>query len=218
MDCQKTDITRSVYIIQDAIDILFADDDPILREFAEVHLSTDQATVRTAADGKQAMEMAQQSLPDVILLDLEMPELNGFEVLDRLAHDARLSRVPVIVVTGREDTAAIDQAYRAGATSFVVKPLNWRQLAYQVRYVHRTATNEHTLEAAHDHARAKAKRLQDQLGALVAASASFVAAALERHPDLNAAAASYAKSAAAAVGPDRPSVRRPLHTEPGAVR
>jgi PleD family two-component response regulator len=68
-----------------------------------------------------------------------MPIMDGFAVLSHLRADPRTEHLDVIVQTGREDVAAIDQAFHLGATSFVTKPLNWRLLAYQIRYVLRTS-------------------------------------------------------------------------------
>jgi CheY-like chemotaxis protein len=136
------------HVLQDELRVLFVDDDPILREFALVHLTTDKAEVKTVGDGDEALALLADWPADILLLDLEMPRVDGFEVLSRLAEAGRLRELPVIVVTGREDIAAIDRAYAAGATSFVSKPLNWRLLSYQIRYVRRAYQTEQTARAA----------------------------------------------------------------------
>jgi CheY-like chemotaxis protein len=64
-----------------------------------------------------------------------MPGINGFEMIERIRANPDFRRLPVVVVTSNEDVASIDRAYRAGATSFVTKPVNWRLLSYQLRYV-----------------------------------------------------------------------------------
>lgn len=124
--------------------ILFVDDDPILREFADVHLSSDMAKLVPAADGLEALEQLSVQHFDLVLADLEMPRLDGFELLSRIRAEPRWRHLPVIVETGREDVAAIDRAFHLGATSFVVKPLNWRLLSYQIRFVLRAARAEAT--------------------------------------------------------------------------
>ncbi len=126
------------YVLSEAVRILFVDDDPIMREFALVQLETDEARVAVAADGAEALKMLATEPFDIVLMDLEMPVMDGFEALRRLRADPATARLPVIMVTGREDVVAIDRAYQAGATSFLVKPINWRLLSYQVRYVMRT--------------------------------------------------------------------------------
>ena len=130
------------YILDEPMRLLFVDDDPILREFAIVHLSTEQARLEVAEDGLRALKALERSTFDLMLLDLEMPNLDGFEVLRRVRASPLHANLPIIVVTGREDVRAIDRAYQAGATSFVIKPLNWRLLSYQIRYVLRTCRAE----------------------------------------------------------------------------
>src|SRR4029453_10614222 len=71
----------------------------------------------------------------VVLVDIEMPELDGFEIVQRLRAHENLRHLPIVMLTGREDIASIDRAYNLGPTSFVTKPLNWRELSYQLRYV-----------------------------------------------------------------------------------
>jgi CheY-like chemotaxis protein len=95
----------------DATRILVADDDPILREFAVVHLASPDTTVETAADGMAALALLKSGPCDIALVDLEMPRLDGFGLIERLRADPKLAHLPVVVVTGREDTAAIDRAF-----------------------------------------------------------------------------------------------------------
>ncbi len=133
------------YVLDERTNVLVADDDPILCEFASVYLSSPAAEIVTVSDGAEALAALQPGRFDILLLDLDMPIMNGFEVLERLRADAATAQFPVIVITGREDITSIDRAYRLGATSFVIKPINWRLLAYQVKYVLRSARG--TVEA-----------------------------------------------------------------------
>lgn len=123
------------YVLQDEARILFVDDDPILRAFAQVNLATPTTQIDLAEDGAAALDRLKTSRYDLVLLDLEMPGIDGFEVLTRIRNDPAFKDVAVIVQTGREDVEAIDRCFHLGATSFVMKPLNWRLLAYQIRYV-----------------------------------------------------------------------------------
>jgi CheY-like chemotaxis protein len=195
MSVNPDDAGPFFYVLREAISILFVDDDPILREFAVVNLATDRASVETAADGRAALAAISGEPPDLVLLDLEMPEMDGFQVLESLRADPRFRDLPVIVVTGREDVEAVDRAFAAGATSFVVKPLNWRLLSHQLRYVHRTAMNERTLAAERGLAQAMVARL-------AAEGARFIAHALAREPALRPAAIPFARTADTALRAD----------------
>ena len=136
------------FVLDETARILFVDDDPILREFAQVNLASPKAAVDVAADGAEALRRLAECHYDVVLLDLEMPVLNGFDTLARLRADPRTRDLAVIVQTGREDVEAIDKAFRLGATSFVTKPLNWRLLTYQILYVLRASRTERHLQSA----------------------------------------------------------------------
>jgi DNA-binding response OmpR family regulator len=183
------------YVLREPMRILFVDDDPILREFAVVNLATEHAKVETAPDGAEALAAIRANAPDLVLLDLEMPDVDGFQVLQSLRSDPKHRDLPVIVVTGREDVDAVDRAFEAGATSFVVKPLNWRLLSHQVRYVHRTALSERAVAA--DRAAAAV-----QLTRLAAEGAQFIARALAGDPSLRSAAVAFARAVDAALKAD----------------
>ncbi|RYE64786.1 MAG: response regulator [Oxalobacteraceae bacterium] len=127
------------YVLDEPARILFIDDDPILREFARVNLASDQVQIDVAEDGLAALDALERQNYDILLVDLEMPRLDGFGLLSKLRTDARWQHLPVVVESGREDVDAIDRAFQAGATSFVVKPLNWRLLSYQLRFVLRNS-------------------------------------------------------------------------------
>ncbi len=127
--------------------LLVADDDPILREFAIANLSTPDVEVETAADGLIAWDRLGQHDIDIALIDLDMPGLDGFELIERIRWDETLKHLPIVVVTGREDMIAVDRAYAAGATAFVVKPLNWRLLLHQLAYVLKNSRAEAKVRA-----------------------------------------------------------------------
>jgi DNA-binding response OmpR family regulator len=130
------------YVFDAPTRILVVDDDPILHEFASVYLTTPLSQVVTAAGGAAALDLLSRETFDVALFDIEMPDMDGFELLERVRAQEKLRDLPVIIVTGREDIASIDRAYAAGATSFTTKPINWRQLSYQLRYVIRASRSE----------------------------------------------------------------------------
>jgi two-component system, cell cycle response regulator len=111
--------------------LLLADDDADTREALAAAL--DQAgEVVTAADGQEALELAAAQRPDVILLDLEMPRLDGFEALERLRADPATAEIPVILVSGQGDDAAKVRGLDLGAIDFMQKPFSERELRARV--------------------------------------------------------------------------------------
>jgi DNA-binding response OmpR family regulator len=130
------------YVLDEPVRILVADDDPILCEFAAVHLSTPTATVVTVPNGRAALDLLKTTPCDLAVLDIEMPELDGFGLLATIRADASLGNLPVMMLTGHEDIASIDRAFTLGANAFAPKPVNWRLLSYQIRYVLRACLLE----------------------------------------------------------------------------
>lgn len=123
------------YVIEDEIRMLVVDDDPIQREFAGVYLSTPATTIDSAESAETALGRLKSGVFDIVLVDYDMPGMNGIALIRAIRADPQLADLPVIMVTSREDVASIDEAFVEGATSFVTKPVNWRLLSYQVRYV-----------------------------------------------------------------------------------
>src|SRR5262245_62683658 len=78
------------YVLDEQVAILIVDDDPILREFGSVHMSTPTARVETAANGEIALRLLKSSRFDVVLVDIEMPVLDGFTLLEKIRSDAQL--------------------------------------------------------------------------------------------------------------------------------
>jgi DNA-binding response OmpR family regulator len=138
--------TPWTFVLDEPTRILVVDDDPILREFASVYLSTPSTTIDTACDGVAARIRLGQTPYDVVLLDIEMPQLDGLSLLQEIRSDEKLRHLPIIMLTGHDDIASIDRAYHIGADSFAAKPVNWRQLSYQIRYVLRTSRLENLQE------------------------------------------------------------------------
>ena len=101
--------------------ILVAEDDRFLRKAAEMALKRQGYTVLTAADGEEALEAVRRVLPDLILLDLIMPKLNGFDVLQALKKDAPTAHIPVIVLSNLGQDRDVQQAMDAGAAAYFIK-------------------------------------------------------------------------------------------------
>ena len=136
------------FVRTDFARVLVVDDDPILREFAVSHLASPSIEVSVAEDGLIALEALRKGDFDVALVDLDMPNMNGFELMEAMGRDPRLMGLPVVVITGRDDMEAIDLAFAAGATSFVVKPINWRLITHQLAYVLRNSRSEAAIRQA----------------------------------------------------------------------
>ncbi|HYF54639.1 MAG TPA: response regulator, partial [Salinarimonas sp.] len=159
--------TGPLYVFDNPARILVVDDDPILREFAVSQLVHPGGEIDVAADGEEAWERLETGPEvDLVLTDLEMPRLGGFGLLDRIRTSPRHGHLPVVVITSRDDMFAIDRAYELGATSFVTKPVNWRLMGYQLRYVLRGSRMEAEIRAARDEAR-EAVELRTSLLALL---------------------------------------------------
>lgn len=113
--------------------ILVAEDDPITHRFLTSLFERSGFQVRGAEDGEQAFRMAQQSVPDLVITDVCMPYLDGFQLLTALKNDAELSHVPVIVLSMKDKEEDILHAFAMGADDYVVKPFNARELIARVR-------------------------------------------------------------------------------------
>jgi two-component system cell cycle response regulator len=102
--------------------VLVADDDADILRFIEINLRLEGFEVVTARDGHEALAKAAAVRPDLVLLDVLMPGIDGYAICSRLRADADLANVPVIIVTANYGTAHVEAAHRAGADDFLVKP------------------------------------------------------------------------------------------------
>jgi DNA-binding response OmpR family regulator len=116
------------------VTVLVADDDPDIIRFVEVNLRLEGFRVETARDGAQALEKALDLQPALVLLDVRMPLINGFDVCARLRADDRGAAIPVILLTANLPVGADHQRAReVGADDFVVKPFDPGDLMARVR-------------------------------------------------------------------------------------
>ncbi|GAB3471663.1 EAL domain-containing protein [Massilia terrae] len=119
--------------------VLVADDDPMMRLLMLEMLGQVGLDAIEAEDGVQAVERAATARPDLILMDVDMPYVDGFAACRAIRDDAAGATVPIIMVTGGDDIEAVTSAYEAGATDFVSKPINWPILGHRVLYVLRAS-------------------------------------------------------------------------------
>lgn len=101
--------------------ILLVEDDRFLRKAAEVTLKRQGFEVLTAQDGEAGLEVARDVKPDLVLLDLIMPKMHGFQVLEHLKADRATSAIPVIVMSNLGQDSDVQRAMDAGAAAYVVK-------------------------------------------------------------------------------------------------
>ena len=119
--------------------ILVVDDDAALRLLTRSALEQAGFTVTEAADGAAAVEAVKVNRPALILMDVEMPRMDGFAACRAIRGLPMGNELPIIMVTGREDLESINRAYEMGATDFISKPINWPLLGHRVRYIMRTS-------------------------------------------------------------------------------
>ena len=86
-----------------------------------------------ATDGQDTMDVVQSSQPDLILLDIMMPRMSGYEVCERIKADSDLSSIPVLMVTALNEMGDIEKAVKAGCDDFLTKPVNQLELRTRVR-------------------------------------------------------------------------------------
>ena len=115
--------------------VLVVDDDPLARLLALKALSEMGLGTEEAADGYEALDRIAAAVPDMVLLDLDMPGLDGFETCESIRASERTRELPVLIATGFTDGATIDRAYEVGATDFLKKPLDLSILRHHVRFV-----------------------------------------------------------------------------------
>jgi twitching motility two-component system response regulator PilH len=116
--------------------ILIVEDNPVDRQRLEKLLTDAGYLVATAADGNQAVASAKRSKPDAILMDVNMPEMDGFAATRALQGDAETKGIPVILVTAKDQKADKAWGQMLGAKGYVTKPYSDEQLLSQVRALH----------------------------------------------------------------------------------
>jgi DNA-binding response OmpR family regulator len=112
--------------------ILIADDDPSIRELARMYLEKDGYEVVTAVNGRQALDKIKETSPALLVLDLMMPEMDGWEVTRRLRATGDL---PILILTARDDDIDKIVGLEMGADDYLTKPFNPRELVARVRAI-----------------------------------------------------------------------------------
>jgi twitching motility two-component system response regulator PilH len=113
--------------------VLVVDDSPVARMMAVTLLKRHPVEVITANNGAEAVTKASAELPDLILMDLMMPEMNGFEAVRVLRSREPTEKIPIVMVTSKGEEDRVQAGYAAGATDYVTKPIDAMILATKIR-------------------------------------------------------------------------------------
>ena len=119
--------------------VMVVDDDHAVRLLARETLEHSGFAVSDAGSGEEALRSFEESCPDIVLLDVVMPGLDGFSVCSAIRRTSSGQDTPVLMMTGLDDLESINCAYEAGATDFITKPINWHILRYRVSYMLRAS-------------------------------------------------------------------------------
>ncbi len=129
--------------------LLIIDDDALLRTIVKSKLESSGNSVLEAADGTAGWEVMQTNTLDCVLIDLGLPDMDGRDLIGRARKNPRTRHLPMIVITGRNDREAIDEAFEIGANYFLTKPINWSLFRHQIDYVMRLVESGRQARRAH---------------------------------------------------------------------
>jgi adenylate cyclase len=141
--------------------ILVVDDVADNVDILQMRLEAQGYEVATAGDGVEALDKIRELLPDLVLLDVMMPRLDGIETVKRLKADPSLPFIPVILVTAKADARDVIEGLEAGGDDYLTKPVDHAALSARVRAMLR-------IKALHDTVQAQSQRLEEQAGELTA--------------------------------------------------
>lgn len=112
--------------------ILVVDDDPLILDLVRYNLESAGYEVIVATDGVEGLQKAQQEMPDLITLDIMLPELNGYEVISRLRQNEKTSEIPILILSVRELKEDKEKGLNLGANAYLTKPFRPKDLVKHV--------------------------------------------------------------------------------------
>lgn len=113
--------------------VLLVDDSKTILLMERMILGNEPFDLITAVNGEEAVAKAQSEMPDLILMDVVMPRMNGFEACRRIRTDETTSEIPVIMVTTRSEMQSVEAGYESGCADYVVKPIDGVELLTKVQ-------------------------------------------------------------------------------------
>ena len=128
--------------------VLIVDDSPLIRRVLRDALETEAYALMEAEDGEAALEIFQTEKPDIVLLDITMPKVDGIDACRQMKQLGGEYQVPVLMITGRDDEASIEKAFDVGADEYVTKPIHPVVLRHRVRRLLETEKRRRLLETA----------------------------------------------------------------------
>jgi diguanylate cyclase (GGDEF)-like protein len=141
--------------------VLVIDDDVAFALLATETLQQAGFVVETASNAREALDCFEARRPDLVLLDVELPGTNGFDLCGTLRTLSPGYEVPVVMVTGHDDTGSVARAYEAGATDFIHKPVLWATLPHRIGFILRAQDNLRALQQSEQKNRALLQALPD---------------------------------------------------------
>ena len=126
--------------------ILIADDNLQNVELLEAYLAEIDCTIQTAEDGEQTLQRVREDPPDLILLDIMMPKISGFEVCRKLKNDEKTHDIQILMITALNQVGDIERAVQAGTDDFLIKPVNKLELVLRVKSLLRVRTLKNELD------------------------------------------------------------------------
>ncbi len=118
--------------------ILLVDDDEHILRSLEIYLKMEEFKVMTAAGGRIALQVLKETKPDLIVLDIMMPEIDGFQVLDYIKTHDETKSIPVIMLTAKSQDIDVLKGYQAGIASYMTKPFNLNELVDNINLIFET--------------------------------------------------------------------------------
>ena len=149
------------------------DDDPALLLLMGEALSRAGFTIAKAANGAEAISLFREFQPELVLLDIDMPEMDGFAACATMRREADDWDLPIVMVTSLDDAASIHRAFEVGATDFISKPINWPLFQYRVGGILAAAQTSERLVASNDKIQAL-QRLAPDMALVVARDGTII--------------------------------------------